>query len=398
MSIENPSIASTNSARWMSVGRTEATDSRQGGAEATRSALTGPDPKLLLVFVGVSHDLAQVLAGINEVSGGVPLVGCTTHGEISAAGPRDDSIVVTALGGAGFSVATAAATEASGRQREAGAEVAATATAVEDLPYKALVILTDGLLRDQEDILRGAYGVVGASLPLFGGAAGDNWRMQRTYQFHGDHVLSDAVVGVTIASDAPIAVSMRHGWHKVGEPMVVTGCAGGRVFTLDDEPAMDVYLRRLGAPEKTFHDAAAFSQFALSRPVGVARRSHDEVRNLSTEVDIKGRSLGGGGNIPLGGLIWLMEGDEESILASTTAACAEAIEGLAGQAALGLLTFSCAALRAVLGDDGIVREGERLTKMAAGAPFAGFYTYGEIARTRGIDGFHNQTLVVLALA
>jgi hypothetical protein len=34
---------------------------------------------------------------------------------------------------------------------------------------------------------------------------------------------------------------------------------------------------------------------------------------------------------------------------------------------------------------------------ASGAPVAGFYTYGEIARTRGISGFHNQTLVVLAL-
>jgi hypothetical protein len=31
-------------------------------------------------------------------------------------------------------------------------------------------------------------------------------------------------------------------------------------------------------------------------------------------------------------------------------------------------------------------------------PRAGFYTYGEIARTRGAGGFHNQTLVALALA
>jgi len=34
---------------------------------------------------------------------------------------------------------------------------------------------------------------------------------------------------------------------------------------------------------------------------------------------------------------------------------------------------------------------------AGGAPVAGFYTYGEIARTHGISGFHNQTLVVLAV-
>ena len=29
-------------------------------------------------------------------------------------------------------------------------------------------------------------------------------------------------------------------------------------------------------------------------------------------------------------------------------------------------------------------------------PAAGFYTYGEIARTRGVNAVHSQTLVVLA--
>jgi hypothetical protein len=43
-------------------------------------------------------------------------------------------------------------------------------------------------------------------------------------------------------------------------------------------------------------------------------------------------------------------------------------------------------------------EVARIRAHADGAPVAGFYTYGEFARTRGVNGFHNQTLVVLALA
>jgi hypothetical protein len=43
-----------------------------------------------------------------------------------------------------------------------------------------------------------------------------------------------------------------------------------------------------------------------------------------------------------------------------------------------------------------VAEVGRIAEFAAGAPVAGFYTYGEIARTRGVNGFHNQTLVVVA--
>ena len=63
-----------------------------------------------------------------------------------------------------------------------------------------------------------------------------------------------------------------------------------------------------------------------------------------------------------------------------------------------MLAFDCIARRGVLGDDGIARRGRSASAtVCGGSPVAGFYTYGEIARTRGISGFHNQTLVVLAL-
>jgi hypothetical protein len=62
-----------------------------------------------------------------------------------------------------------------------------------------------------------------------------------------------------------------------------------------------------------------------------------------------------------------------------------------------MIAFDCIARRGVLGDDGIRSEIDRLATIASGTPVAGFYTYGEIARTRGPRGFHNQTLVVLSI-
>jgi hypothetical protein len=180
--------------------------------------------------------------------------------------------------------------------------------------------------------------------------------------------------------------------------MMVTSSANGRVQTMDDKPALDVCLDRLGAPAEAYTDADAFVRFALARPIGVQRRSGVEARNVSTEVDLEGRTIGGGSSIDTGGLTWVMDGGEESILEATDAACREVRIALDGRAPIGMLTFSCAALRAVLGEEGIAKEGAHLEEAADGAPFAGFYTYGGIARVRGIDGFHNQTLVVLALS
>jgi hypothetical protein len=384
--------------RWMGVGRAGGSDSRAAGATAVRAALTGPDPKLVLVFAGIAHDLVAVQEGIGDVVAGVPLLGCTTHGEIGPGGPFDGSVVVAVLGGSGLSVGTALAEHVADRQREAGAEVAAQAASRADGSHQVLLLLTDGLIRDQEAILRGCYSVLGASVPLFGGAAGDGWRMSGTYLLYDGKVYANSVVAAMITSDAPVAVGVRHGWRPVGDAMLVTSGANGRVHTLNDQPAMDVYLDRLGAPAQAYCDPTAFVDFALSRPLGVQRRSGVRAHNLSTEVDIEGRSIGGGSAIDQGNLAWIMEGDQESILDAVDHACADARAGLGGMPPIGLLTFSCAATRAVIGDDGIRQEGGRLERAAGGTPFAGFYTYGEIARVGGIDGFHNQTLVVLALA
>jgi hypothetical protein len=78
--------------------------------------------------------------------------------------------------------------------------------------------------------------------------------------------------------------------------------------------------------------------------------------------DFTDRSLGCIAEVPQGAVAWFMAGDAESVLSATDQACAAAVNALDGAPARGVLAFDC------------------------------------IARTRGISGFHNQTLVVLALA
>ncbi len=382
--------------RWFAVGRATGAGP-EAGAAAAGEALLHDDAKLLVVFCSDSYDLEGLLGAINECSGGVPLVGCSTAGEIATSGPADASVVVTAFGGPGFSIATHAATGVAGRLREAGAEAAGCLANVEDREHRVLLLLTDGLAGDQQEIVRGAHGVLGAAVPLVGGCAGDDLKMTKTFQFHDGEVLTDAVVAAGIASDAPLGIGVRHGWRKVGEPMLVTDSAENSVRTLDDQPALDVYLDRLGVPADARSDEAAFTGFALTHPVGMSRRSGEEQIRFIGGADFVERSLNTIAAVPQGALVWLMEGDDQSVLVATDEACADAVATLDGRPALGMLAFDCIARRGVLGDEGIKTEVERVADQAGGAPVAGFYTYGEIARTHGINGFHNQTLVVLAV-
>lgn len=383
--------------RWAGVGSSDDARSGHAGAEAARRAVGGRRPELLVAFVSDDHDLGALVAGIRSQAPDVPLVGCTTAGEIVDARAGSTGAVVFALGGSGLSVRTAAVAAASADLRRAGADVAEAVLTPPDGRHQVLLLLSDGLAGDQQELVRGAYSVAGASVPLVGGCAGDDLRMRRTRQIHGDQVLTDAVVAVGLSCAGPVGIGVGHGWREVGEPLVVTAAGGTRIRALDDQPALDVYLQRLSPPPAAFVDADAFTRFAQTHPLGLRRRNGVSIRFVAG-ADFARRELLCIAEVPEGGLTHLMRGDEQSVLAATDDACRSALDQLQSATPVGLLVFDCIARRGVLGDGGIGEEARRLSTLAAGAPVAGFYTYGEFARTHGMSGFHNQTLVVLALA
>ena len=383
-------------ARWCGVGSADAS-AADPGASAADQALLHHNPKLVVVFCSEALDVEGALRAIRARID-APLIGCTTAGEIVTSGPRDASIVVTVFGGDGFAIDTARAEGASHDLRAAGANAARCVPTSDAHPHRVLLLLTDGLAGDQQEILRGAYGVLGATVPLVGGCAGDDLKMSRTLQLHGDRILSDSVVAAGIASNAPLGIGVRHGWRRVGEPMLVTASAGNRVYTLDDRPALDVYLERMGASAAPGTSDEGLARVALTHPLGLSRPNGEEHVRFIGGADFADRSLLCVAEVPQGALVWLMTGNAESMLAAADAACDDSRAALGGRAPVGMLAFDCIARRGVLGDDGIRTEIDRIAACAGGAPVAGFYTYGEIARTKGISGFHNQTLVVLCVA
>jgi hypothetical protein len=380
--------------RWLAIGRSTDPDSRRAGGYAAARALVASDPALLVVFCSGVSDPAAALAGIADVAAGVPLIGCSAQALLAPDGPGG-GVVVAALGGPGLSVTVAVEPAVTGRQRAAGAAVAGCAVPLPDRAHQMLLLLTDGAVSSQEAILAGAYSVVGAGMPIAGGTASP-YPPGSTSVLYGREVLGDAAVAAAIGSDGPIGIGIRHGYHRLGEPMIVTSASGGLVRTLDDQPALPAYLRRLGAPAQAYGDLAEFERFSATRPLGVRRRTGVELRDVSYGEHLRAGWLYSSGDVPEGGMIWLMEGDQESSLVAAEEAGIVAVRGLGGREPIGLLAFDCASRGALLGPEGMRQEVDRLGAAVGGAPVAGFYTWGEIARVRGIFGYHNQTMVVVA--
>jgi hypothetical protein len=381
--------------RWMGVGHSDGPDGPVAAREAVGAALAGRRPSLVLLFAAATYDLDALLCAVQEA---LPpsslLAGCTSAGEISSEGPTEEGVVAIALGGEGIEASVSIGRHASTDQRGSGAAAAASILSLSKA-NRVLLLLTPGLVPHQEEIVRGAYSLAGAAVPILGGAAGDSLRLSGTFQFAGGEVLQDAVVGIGIGSDGPIGLSMRHGWRKLGAPMTVTTSDGAHIELLDDRPALDVYLGRLEAPADAFRDAAALNRFALVHPLGLERVNGEDIR-VPGEVDFERRMLICTAEVPPGALVWLMEGDDVSVIESASLACEDARARLDGAEPIGAIIFDCVGRRLVLGE-GLPKEAAAVAGALGDVPFGGFYTYGEIARARGSSGVHNETFVVMAL-
>jgi len=397
----HPESASTkrSSTRWVGVGHARSRASADAGHEAAEQALAGREAKLVVVFASDTYELGELVGAIRAEAGDAPLVGCTTAGELSHLGPSDEGVVVTALGGDGFEVRTAIGRGTPGQLREAGSAAAAAMTELDPGDrHRALMLLSDGVAGDQQEVIRGVHDVVGAGVPLAGGCAGDGMKMEQTFQIYGDEVITGGVVGAAIASDGPIGLGWSHGWERVGEPMLVTSSTGNRVDEIDDRPALDLYLESLGAPPEVGTDPREFTRWARTHPLGLGRRrnGHEPVRCVG-EADFERRSISCTAEVPAGGLAWFMHGDAESVLRSTSKACRDAVGALGGSPPLAIVAFDCIGRRGVLGDERIAEEVASIRDCAGDAPIAGLYTYGEIARLKGVNALHSQTFVAMAI-
>jgi hypothetical protein len=387
--------------RWFGSGHSTLTDPAAAGREAATAALDGRTPVVVFVFCSVGYHVPELFDGIRAQAGpDTVIVGCTTSGQIGGGAVSRDGVSVTAWGGAGFAVRTHVSRNVSDRLRDAGVEAASSLGAV-DQPHRALLMLCDGLTGNQHEIVRGAFSVAGAVVPLVGGCAGDHLTYLRTYQFHGGRdgveILSDAVIGVAIGSDAPLGVGIAHGWRKQGDAMIVTSSREGRVHELDGEPALDMFLRRLGADDSLLDDEEAFRQAAFLHPLGLSRRSGEDIRVIHSG-DRADRSLLCLADVPQGALAWVMESDTGGLTDAAGQATEQAAGALGGRQPIGTVVFDCAARRIAIGEDGVGPEHDIIAKAIPNVPFGGFYTNGEIARVRGALGMHHFTVVTLALS
>ena len=356
------------------------------------------NPQLLLVFASIDmlHAVAAPLAAAFPAA---IRVGCSTAGEISAVGVSDHSCVVTALHFAKSNVV-----ESSTRLADMADSQAAGRRLSEQLPksgLKAVLIFGQGVAVNGSALIQGMADVLGASIPITGGLAGDAAAFKETWVLDHSGVHNDRLVCVGFYGES---LSYSHGsaggWSPFGPARRVTRSENNVLFELDGEPALDVYRRYLGDYAKDLPAAGLLFPFAM------LGNDHSEAGLIRTilAIDEASGSLTLAGDIDPDGYLRLMHANTDALVEGAEVA-AQVVTltpstWLDGDAQSLAVLVSCVGRKLVMGG----RVDEEIEAVAdvfgPTALLTGFYSNGEISPLTGTHDckLHNQTMTITRIA
>lgn len=185
---------------------------------------------------------------------GIPVVGCTTAGEITPLGHRHNSITGVSFAGPDFHAAVRGIPDVRCFSVADGRDL--VQSALHDLEERApnwppeqvfAMLLIDGLDACEESVVSAIHRELGP-IPLFGGSAGDELSFGTTKVLWESAFRQHSAALVLVATNHPFRVFKTEQFTSSGEKMVVTAADPVRrtVREINAEPAAEEYARMVG--------------------------------------------------------------------------------------------------------------------------------------------------------
>ena len=345
-------------------------------------------PTLAIVFCSVVQNRKDLVAFFNEQK--VDVFGSTTAGEIVDSEVMEQSTVIMLLNinKEQYKIFT----EESADTYKVSNDMAVFAKKTFANP--SIIVVSAGLTIDAEQIIKGVHDV-DATLPLFGGLAGDDLTMKASYVFSNNYESSNGIIALIIDNDKinvqGIATS---GWDNIGIEKTITNSAGNVVYTIDDEPAVDVFVNYFQFTDSVDDTAQIIAQNFAQYPLQLKKENGNVVLRAPLMVDIESRALIFAGGIPQGSKVKFSVPPGFDLIEKTTERISEIKTHIPEADAM--IMFSCKARHMALGP----MTGDEADKIRGiwNKPLIGFFTYGEIGSAKDNScEFHNETCSMVVL-
>ncbi len=346
-------------------------------------------PTLAIVFASISKNLEDVTNLFNQHN--IQVVGASTAGEIgnTAIQKKGISVLLLDIAPAYFRVIQLAADYET--SAKAGEKVAKLAKLHFDNP--AFIMLFSMNICG-ETLIKGISETLNGHPSIFGGMAGDDMQMKKSFTFTNKQLSSNSVTVLILDNDKIAIEGMAlSGWQPIGLENRITKAHNNIIYEINEEPALNVVKRYFGD-----YFANSFEEETLS--LGIAQyplqiiKEDSYILRAALDANEDNGSLRMAGPVATGDIFRFSIAPGFEIVEET-------IQGFKDfskkrEEVDALLMFSCVARHMSLGPM-IEEEVEGIYEVWK-KPMAGFFSYGEVGQqNHGAAHFYNETCSLVLL-
>ncbi len=361
-------------------------------AALQQSMTDGFRPAIAIVFISVSQDRKAVCEILDKE--GIDILGATSSGEFINGHQSEGEIAIMLLDlkKDEYSILY----EDIGERSLEDAATTLAKNVVQEFDSPALILCStlltaEGKLLEGETLIRTIEKVVGPQVSMYGGMAGDDISFTGTYVFTNKKATDYGMVALVLDEDKVELHGMAiSGWKPMGVSRKITKSEDNLIYTIDDRPALEMYLRFLGMDISSADDQVIFfDSVGVHYPFQVERENREPMMCNPIGYDKEKRALICEANVLQGSTFRFSTPPDFDII-ETVLGKAMDLKNETNAEAEALLIFSCAGRLKALGPMA-EEENEGLYNVWK-APMAGFYTYGEFGKAiNGKHEFHSTT-------
>lgn len=357
-----------------------------------KSMADGFNPCLGIVFISIKQDWNAVNKILNDA--GVVVMGASSSGEFINEHQSEGGIVImllemdvnafeilfTEIGEEGISNAS----------KKLAQEIRNT------YEHPEIILLGTGFnskgeMLEGDKLIHSIKEVLGEEVNLFGAMAGDDMIFEGSRVFtldqHTDHGMVTLVLDGSKISIQGMAIS---GWKPYGIYRTITKSERNLIYTIDDKPALEMYLQYLGHEITSEEDKwNFFNTIGIHYPIQIEREDREPMMCNPIGHDQEKDALVCEANVPEGAKFRFSFPPEFDI-SETIVEKAQEIKKNTHEKAEALFIFSCVGRLSALGPMA-QDENEGLAEVWD-VPMAGFYSYGEFGNgENGKLEYHSTT-------
>jgi hypothetical protein len=350
-------------------------------------------PNLAIVFSSVMQDNAAIGKILDEL--GIIVFGVTTAGEFIDGdfGNESTAVLLLEIDPSMFELYFEESAEDNTRDKARNM----AERALKRYSNPAFIVAGSGLQIDGEFIIRGIEDAAGPDTTIYGAMAADDLKMTETFVFSNGKSSNKGIIMLVFDGDRiDFKGRATSGVKGVGTLKTITKAEGWWIYTIDDQPALDLVARYMGVTlEKQDQVRVIPPEYTSTFPMILHRSVGDPVIRPVLMLNYENGSVMSNGLVEQGAKVQLSIPPDFEIIDDVVNDCRN-VKANELTEADAVIMFSCVGRLSALGP--LISEEIEGVKNIFDVPLAGFFSYGEFGRaTNGNHEYHNLTCCWVAM-